>query len=165
MSQMIKSHNKKITSKTLDSIPDCNCRNKTTCPLQGKCRTTNVIFKCLVQANETPDKVYIGLAEDWKARYGNHTKSFKHKKYANETSLSSYVWELKDKGKTPSLTWSIVKSIPSYTNISKRCLLCLHEKVAIITYENQRELINKRNEMISKCPHENKYLLKNYKNK
>ena len=28
-------------------------------------------------------------------RYRNHVKSFKHKKYAKETTLSKYVWKLK----------------------------------------------------------------------
>ena len=26
------------------------------------------------------------------------------------------------------LTWSVVKSVPGYSNISKKCLLCLTEK-------------------------------------
>ena len=44
----------------------------------------------------------------------------------------------------PMLTWSVVKSVPGYSNISKRCLLCLTEKVLIATYENPKELLNKR---------------------
>ena len=71
---------------------------------------------------------------------------------------------MKDKyNEMPSLKWSIVKSIPGYSNISKRCLLCLHEKYEIINYPNQEELLNKRSELISKCRHSNKYLLSNYK--
>lgn len=162
--KIIKGHNNNLISKD-DTTLECNCRVKTNCPVQGKCRTTNAIYKCLVQADDTPDKVYIGLAEDWKTRYRNHVKSLKHEKYSHETSLSTYVWELKANGKTPSLTWSIVKSVPSYSNISKKCLLCLYEKLAIITYESPDDLLNKRSELISKCRHENKYLLKNYKNR
>ena len=44
-------------------------------------------------------------------------------------------------------------------NITKRCLLCLHEKLAIITFKDQDNLLNKR----SKLRHENKFLLSNYK--
>ena len=59
--------------------------------------------------------------------------------------LSKYVWEVKDKYKeTPSLKWSIVKSVPGYSNITKKCLLCLYEKFEIINYPNQEELLNKR---------------------
>ena len=35
----------------------------------------------------------------------------------------------------------------------------------IITHLNQENLLNKKSELISKCRDENKYLLKNYKNK
>lgn len=166
MSQKIKNHNINITSKRSNVSKDCNCRDKGNCPVDGKCRIENVIYKCIVTCDEKPRKVYIGLAMgEWKIRHRNHKKSFNHKKYANETSLSSYVWELKNNGITPSLTWSIEKSIQPYSNITKRCSLCLHEKLAIITYNNESELLNKRTELISKCRHENSYLLKNYKNK
>ena len=63
----------------------------------------------------------------------------------------------------PNLKWSKVKSVPSYSNISKNCLLCLQEKLQIVNFEDQDHLLNKRSELISKCRHANKYLLRNYK--
>ena len=65
----------------------------------------------------------------------------------------------------PNLKWSKVKSVPSYSNISKNCLLCLQEKLQIVNFEDQDHLLNKRSELISKCRHANKYLLRNYKAK
>ena len=59
---------------------------------------------------------------------------------------------------TPSLKWSNVKSVPVYTNITKKCFLYLPEKLEIINYLNQEELLNKRSELISKSHHVNKYL-------
>ena len=50
-----------------------------------------------------------------------------------------------------------------YWNISKRCLLCLHEKLLILNYQNPAELLNKRSKLMLKCCHENKFLLSNYK--
>ena len=44
----------------------------------------------------------------------------------------------------------------------KRCILCLGEKMAIITFPEQQKLLNKRSELISKCRHENKFLLHYY---
>ena len=41
--------------------------------------------------------------------------------------------------------------------------LCLHEKLYIATYYDQEELLNKRSELASKCRHEKKFLLANYK--
>ena len=61
------------------------------------------------------------------------------------------------------LKWSIVKSVPSYSNVTKTCLLCLHAKNEIVNFAEQDHLLNKRSEVISKCRHVNKYLLRNYK--
>ena len=81
-----------------------------------------------------------------------------------DTSLSSYLWDFKLKNnEIPSLQWSIAKFAPGYTNISKRCNLCLNEKLLILTYENQDELLNKQSELMCKFCHENKFLLSNYK--
>ena len=82
----------------------------------------------------------------------------------SDTSLSKCIWEMKDKhNETPTLKWSVIKSLPAYSNISKKCALCLQEKFEIINYEKQSELLNKRSEMFSKCRHDNKFLLANYK--
>ena len=41
---------------------------------------------------------YVGLTgPQFKKRLGNHKKSFKHEKYAHETTLSSHIWKLKEK--------------------------------------------------------------------
>ena len=59
-----------------------------------------------------------------------------------------------------------MKSVPAYSNRTKRCLLCLHdEKLAIITFDKQNELLNRQSEIISTCRHENKFLIANYKSK
>ena len=71
---------------------------------------------------------------------------------------------MKDKHNiSPNLMWCIVKSVACYPNISKRCMLCLHEKYEILNYPDQEELLNKRSELVSKCRHVNKFLLSNYK--
>ena len=64
-------------------------------------------------------------------------------------SLSKYI--------TPSITWEIIKSAIAYNKIS-RCLLCLQEKVAIITDPSQHTLLNYKSEIISKCRHKNQHL-------
>ena len=63
----------------------------------------------------------------------------------NKTTLGKYVWEQKQRHNiTLTLKWYIVKSVPTYSNITKNCMLCLHEKFEILTYTNQGELLNKR---------------------
>ena len=167
MEQIIKSHNKKtIYPKSETNIP-CNCR-KNKCPLDGKCRANDVMYDCVASTSIEPFKYYIGISKgEWKGRYNVHGTSFRHEKYEHDTLLSKYVWESKRSiNEFPNLKWSILKTAPSYNNISKRCLLCLNEKLAIVTYPDDKVLLNKRTEMIAKCRHENAYLLSNYdKNK
>ena len=62
----------------------------------------------------------------------------------------------------PSLKWSIITVLPAYSHIQKRCQLCLYGKHAIITYPDPENLLNKRSEIISKCPHQQKFLLSTY---
>ena len=90
----------------------------------------DITYKCTVSTQVNPDKVYLGIAEgDFKKRYYNHTKSFRNKRYTNDTSLSKYIWEIKKKHKeNPSLKWSIVKNVPAYSNITKKCLLFIPRK-------------------------------------
>ena len=103
--------------------------------MDGKSQTMDAIFDCRVTPPE-PQKIYFGLAEgNWKKRYYNNKMSFSYKRYSLETTLSSYVWHLK---KTlhviPNLKWSVV-----------RCaIFCLYEKLVIITYPRQHEVLNKR---------------------
>ena len=79
--------------------------------------------------------------------------------------LSDYVWSLKNEGSVPNLQWSIMKRAKSYSNTSKSCPLCNQEKLEILRYENKKELLNKRSEILNKCRHMNKFLLANYKSK
>ena len=167
--QIIKKHNKRIMKqpeRTQPTIP-CNCRNKTQCPLQGSCNTQSVIYNATVTTPTLDTKTYIGLTEGpWKQRYSQHKLSFNNHKYEQTTTLSKFIWNTKRQtGKTPEVSWSISKPIPSYTNTSKRCLLCLSEKLSIVTFKHPTQLLNKRSELLSKCRHENKFLLRNFKSK
>ena len=98
MAQIIK-NNKKITSTNSTSQPynQCNCRVKSTCPLPNKCLYTNTIYKATVK-NNSSIKHYIGATEGTiKQRIHNHNLSFKYRNYAFNTSLFSYIWQLRHK--------------------------------------------------------------------
>ena len=141
-----------------------NCKENQNCPLEGNCRTTSVVYKCEVTAENQPKKVYIGLTEkEFKQRFNGHNQSFNNSKYKNSTTLSTHIWSLKKQNIKPVLKWSIVKHAKAYSNTMKSCILCLQEKLEIICYKNKPELLNKRTEIISKCRHMNKHILANYK--
>ena len=71
-----------------------------------------------------------------------------------------HIWKLKDNKENYKISWSIIFSASADNNISKRCNLCLTEKLHIIKADKACNL-NRRNELISKCRHENKYFLMN----
>ena len=57
------------------------------------------------------------------------------------------------------------KKVPPFSNKSKKCLLRLYVKIQIIYYPRPDKLLNERSELISKCRHANKFLLRNNKTK
>ena len=61
--------------------------------------------------------------------------------------------EKKKKNVTPALSWEVLRTTKAYSNITRRCSLCLLEKLAIITYPYPDELRNKRSELATKCRH------------
>ena len=131
--------------------------------MERNCQVNDVVYKCGV-TRLLPKKECLGLTvEEWKSRFYNHKVSSKHKRYSIKTTLSSYMWHLKSvSSKTPNLKWSVLRCVPPYSNISNKCLLYLYEKLEIVTYQKQKELLNKRSEILCKCRHANKFLLKNY---
>ena len=104
----------------------------------------------------------IGLASTtFKQRFSNHKASLAHISNAHKTTLSAHVWDLKEKNAPFSLDWSIVGLAPAYNRKVRKCHLCLLEKSSI-TFSDPLRTINKRNEIVSKCRHRDKLLLKNW---
>ncbi|CAH3145138.1 unnamed protein product [Porites lobata] len=146
--QIIDNHNKRIltahaktnaTTAAADSAPTiinnnnkkCNCRQKNSCPLNGNCLQPAVIYQATVTRKDTnTTETYIGLtANDFKTRYRNHMSSFRHAKNRNSTELSKHVWTLKENNINYSIAWRILSSHLPYNSSSKRCNLCLKEKI------------------------------------
>ena len=95
-------------------------------------------YKCVASVHGYPNKVYLVTAEgDFKQRFYNHRMSFNNEGHSTDTTLSKYVWEIKRKLKImPSLKWYIIKSVPAYLNMSKKCQLnnvCKKNVKSIIT--------------------------------
>ena len=66
------------------------------------------------------------------------------------------------KNVAPALTWEVLRTAKTYSNITKRRTLCLHEKLAIIAYPYPDELLKRRSKLVTKCRNEIKFLLKNF---
>ena len=154
INSIIKSHNDSTLKRTkiLNHPPEktCNCRSQT-CPLRGKCLSSAVVYKATV-TYDNQTRSYIGsTGGTFKSRYRNHTKSFRHQKYENETELSKHIWDLKKKNIDHEIRWDIIKQSNTYKRKSGNCNLCLDEKLEIITNKNNN--LNRRSELISKCRH------------
>ena len=161
MSNFIKQHNSNIlSSPTKIEERSCNCRNKDNCPLDGSCLKTCIVYRAdVIKHNGT--HIYYGASDgEFKFQYNNHTKSFRYRGYEHETELSKHIWELKDNNTEFYLKWSIATYASPYRCGTRRCDLCLTEKY-IIARAEQKNLLNKRTELISKCGHINKYIFKN----
>ena len=158
----------KILNQENDTnVKTCNCIKKDKCPLNKECLTKNIIYQATINTNgsEEEGKVYIGQTETiFKKRFANHLKSFNQKKYKNDTELSNEYWRIKELGHTPTITWNILRKCNSYNQTTKKCNLCLSEKLEIIMYKSNN-LLNKRSELTSKCRHLNKFTLKHFDTK
>ena len=67
----------------------------------------------IISTGNTQDtKHCIGMTSNtFKERYRNHIKFFTHKKYPNETELSTHVWHLKQNITDFTIKWSMIKSL------------------------------------------------------
>ena len=156
VASIIKGHNAAKLHSRPPVVP-CNCRVKASCPLNGDCQSSDVVYEAHVASNEV--KTYVGMtAATFKQRYNKHTSDFRHEKYAASTKLSKHIWDLKHENRGFDIRWEIKDRAPSYSNISKKCGLCLTEKFHILKASKATSL-NKRSELVSKCPHQCKFLL------
>ena len=68
------------------------------------------------------------------------------------TELSNYIWELKENGENYKIDWLIAMKAHPYICGMRKCDLCLCEKL-VIARANSANLLNKRDELVSKCLH------------
>ena len=88
-------------------------------------------------------------------------------KYKDKTKFSQEFWSLKDAGhdldRHRDTSFEILKKSVPYKAGGRSCNLCLSEKLLIM--KNEGEVINKRDEFVSKCRHAFKFILGNIKDR
>ena len=130
-------------------------------PLKGQCLKKGVVYKATVEQKPSKKQdTYIGITENkFKTRYNQHTSSFRlnHKKSA--TTLSEFIWKLKESKTEYHLSWDVIERAQPYSAATNRCNLCIAEKYFIL---KTKPSLNKRREIFSSCPHRKKHLLQNY---
>ena len=125
---------------------------------------SGIIYQAtVVRQDNNKAETYIGLTDNtFKTRYTGHLSSFRNENKRNSTTLSAYIWKLKDSGTPHTISWSIIAKGKAYCPASKSCNLCLKEKYYIICHPNKCSL-NSRNELASQCRHRKRHLLSSFK--
>ena len=136
-----------------EEISRCNCRNPP-CPLDGKCVSSkSVVYRATVTVKENKNndnnnsssnniQTYTGLTKNtFKKRFNGHKASFNKRKKEHSTTLSTHIWELKDRGADFDLNWSIIEKGKKFDPSTRRCLLCLKEKYHILFNQLGQALI------------------------
>ena len=133
---IISNHNRSVMQKPAQpKTPNCNCHVKANCPMAGNCLDESIVYQATVTTDSTTE-TYVGHCDTtFKARCSNHLSSFKHSKHRNSTELSKHVWNVKDQNTRYCITWRRIKQSTAYSNITKKCNLCLWEK--FLLYANR----------------------------
>ena len=144
------------TSNT-PSTENCNCGKTKHCPLKNNCLTSIVVYNANVTTeNETTGKNDIGRTEGTLKQRYTHKKTFfsEQKLFKQHGTIKTYLDAQRQQHQ-------YFSDRLAYSNKSKRCHLCLTEKLHSIRVE-KLSLLNKRSELISKCHHANTFYPANF---
>ena len=104
------------------------------------------------------EKRYTGVHEgNFKKRFYEHNGNMKWR-HQTGTSLSKYVWKLKDKQAPYEVKWEILAKEKPYDQVTGVCRFCLLE-AHYLMFDEKNTTLNSRDEYWTNCPHKKKYLL------
>lgn len=142
----------------------CSCakNQKVNCPLSGNCLSKNIVYQAIVSAKVSgieKEFKYVGLTSTtFKERLANHRADARYSSKRKNTSLSEFVWALKDKNIQYDIRWKLLERVAPFCIGTRKCQLCIMEKFYIIFRPLEAD-INKRNELPSHCRHKKRHLL------
>ena len=125
----------------------------------GQCLRGPLVYRAAVTTNNKTE-FYTGIAgNSFKERWAGHNSSLRHSDQRHKTTLSNYIWDLKDSGTNFNLEWKLVQNAPTFNHTTGKCRLCDTEKY-LIMFRPENATLNKRTEFYSMCRHREKNLLK-----
>ena len=159
MGSIVAKHNSKIMKKSATQqakpVAECNCKPsfKADCPMPGKCNQDGVVYQTTISSDGGKVNNYVGLAKNFKKRWGKHKSTLGDSEADGQTTMSKYYWKEKNAGRDPKLSWKYLeKNIPTFNPITAKCRLCLREKFNIVLKPELASL-NKRTEVFAHCRH------------
>ena len=75
MAAIISKHNKALLAQRTEpanTVPPCNCRAKTNCPMKGLCRESSIIYKATLTSDDIAKNYYSRSKTEFKTRFYNH---------------------------------------------------------------------------------------------
>ena len=167
MAKAVSSHNTKMLREDspTDEQPGCNCRGgPLNCPVEGQCLTDCVVYQATIKETLSgKEETYTGAtSRTFKRRLYEHRTDMRNPKNRTKTSLTSHVWDLKDKNIQFEVSWKLKGRATPYNPSTRKCRLCLKEKHHIL-YKREGASLNKRSEIYNTCRHRLKNLLSNVK--
>ena len=125
MATTVARHNSKVIrgdNPSAAQAKKCDCEGGTpSCPVEGECRQKGVVYKASVtERTSGKTETYTGLTgREFKERWKEHQKDFENTKNRTKTTLSSHIWELKDRGLNFSVKWKILDRATTYNPVKK----------------------------------------------
>ena len=122
--------------------------------VEGKCLEQNVIYKAtVIEESNNNHRFYIGLTSNsFKTRFNQHQSSFRLENKRNTTTLSNYIWTLKENNREFRIAWEILRKT-NMMQLGHTCTLCIEEKLFIMREFPNPNSLNFRTEMLSQCSH------------
>ena len=113
----------------------CNCRSKdkATCPLKGNCLVCCLVYRATVtRLDNCHCETYTGVtAGTFKCRWYGHCHDIRHRPKPEDdkkgTTLSNYVWQLKDQNIQYNLGWEVVTNGADFNPATGICGVCTLE--------------------------------------
>ena len=83
---------------------NCTCRQNP-CPLDGQCAIRDIVYKAVIEDTPVP-YFYLGSTSgQFIQRFRTHKSSLVHRDSKTHTSLSKRVWQLRDQGYSPTVSY------------------------------------------------------------
>ena len=185
MAGKIKQHNKKVIRDSKEEVKKrCTCHKANECPLENDCNHSSAIYQGIVHDLGEQDKLnkkendaleemkakeefkhkqtekYVGsTGEKFKTCWYKHMSDFRIRDNA-KTELGKYIWKMKDYKRRYRIEWKILAKTAIYNSDTNICNLCNKEKFFIL-FRPETSTLNKRDEILSKCPHRRGKLIEN----
>ena len=109
---------------------NCNCSkaNRSSCPLKGNCLVCCLVYRATVtRMDNCHCETYTGVtAGTFKCRYYGHCHDMTHRPDEDHkgTTLSNYVWNLKDQNVQYNIDWSVVTKAADFNPATRVCRVC-----------------------------------------